>query len=267
MPSEFDLKYAGLLDSTDQYKKFISNEATALEKETTAAVKRHLVQRFQDFTLLRPDVFPKVFNHPLNNGQVITELDGVFILSADPKTKEDHLTIGINIPLQPETFHLLAERTKVLRGLKKVIAAQQPSTSANKLVIIEAKHRVTKDKIDLKLNQMKAIKQYLDWAKNPPQGTLPKFNKNVEQFKFDKYDSDVLLFIGGVLWDDDAIAHINALFVGEPSLVNSLGIIQSNGSRFGIYDVFNNFSAESSSQAGGKKTTTRRKSSKRASAS
>lgn len=69
------------------------------------------------------------------------------------------------------------------------------ATPSHIMVVIEAKHDMTVDRIDLKLEQMEHICAYLERARNL-EGTTKKFQKNVKQFQFDTYDTGILLSDG-----------------------------------------------------------------------
>jgi len=261
-----DVKWARFLDATEKHEGFIRLEASAIEKEIGYAVKQHLVKAFKGYTLLNPINFPKYFNDPLNSGRVITELDGVYLLSNNPEVKGDNMEIQLSLPVPHDVRHELRSRQKVMNELKLSLNKLSPHNSASfetHLVIIEAKHFITKDKIERKLSQMKSIEQYLNWAKNPPDNALPKFKKNVDMYGFHKYAPRVRLYIGGVIWDDEAIKYVQTL-LHDDNMKEFIGIIQPNGSRYDVYDVANLFGETQIDMYGGnvKKNKTQKRTSK-----
>lgn len=225
-------------------------------------VKQHLVKAFPGHILLTPTNFPRVFNDPRVPGEVITELDGVYILSSDPTTRGDNMELNIKLPVAKELRHELASRAKQLRVLEKGMkqVTIQPNTQPNHLVIVEAKHHVTRDKIMQKLEQMKQIEEYLKSARNLNDTTLlDKFKKSVALYGFDKYAPRVRLYIGGVLWDDDAVRYVQELL--DTEIKDYIGVVQPTGSRYGVYDVSNTFGASQSDVLllGGKATKKKKK--------
>lgn len=261
MADDRDARWARFLDSTEakiaNHDGFIRHEATAIEREVAYSVKQHLVKAFPGFTLLSPTNFPRFFNNPRKLGEVITELDGVYILSNDPEIRGENVEFTLTIPPTKELRHEIAERTRALQDLTVTASApgssskKQTSIEPNRLVIIEAKHHVTRSKIETKLNQMKRISQYLEWARNPPEDAVPKFKKNVEAFGFNKYSTRVYLYIGGVYWEEDAVQYVQQLLASD--VKEFIGVAWPSGMRYDVFDMSNMFSkSQAAPQAAGR---------------
>lgn len=229
---------------------YIQKEAKAIEIEMTAAVHNHLVTQFKGFKLCKPNGFPVILRDPKTDS-ILTDLDGVFILTND----YEELAFVDPLEIQPsisdkEVITTLKGFERVTRDMSKVIGKQGDLSPANyKLVIIEAKHHVTVDKIKYKLEQMEKIKQYLDHAKNIDSDTTltKKFKKNVAMFNFHLFDPNPMLYIGGIVWDDEALKEYKRNITGNASL----GIVKLNGKRFNVTDSLT--SNIDSYMAGGKK--------------
>lgn len=256
MADDRDARWARFLDSTEakiaNHDGFIRHEATAIEREVAYSVKHHLVKAFPGFTLLSPTNFPRFFNNPWKLGEVITELDGVYILSNDPEIRGENVEFTLTVPPTKELRHEIAERSRALKGLT-VTATPGSSIEPNRLVIIEAKHHVTRSKIETKLNQMKLISQYLEWARDPPQDAVPKFKKNVEAFGFNKYSTRVYLYIGGVYWEEDAVQYVQQLL--NTDVKEFIGVAWPSGMRYDVFDMSNMFGKpQAAPQAAGSRT-------------
>lgn len=87
------------------------------------------------------------------------------------------------------------------------------------LIIIEAKHFITTDKIETKLLQIYNIHNYLNFAKNIKNPNkqvhvTPLFRKYVEQYNLDQIN-DIYLYIGGPVWDTDTVKFCTDLNSGK----------------------------------------------------
>ena len=255
-----DARWAKSLDISDQQEGYIKHEATALEKEMTYAVKQHLIDMYPEYTLVTPVSFPKVFNSPVKSGEVITELDGAYLSTNDPEVKGDNKEINLTIPVSQELRHILGQRAKQIKDIFKTLTPV-PQVAKTILVIVEAKHLMTEEKIKKKLEQVRLIEQYIEWSKNPPPGVLQKFLKTVDLYNFKEYESKVKLYLGGVCWEDDAFKYIQEI-LKDDDIRKNIGVLQPNGTRFGVYDVSNAFRKTEvpiTSTQGGRKRTSKKK--------
>lgn len=123
--------------------------------------------------------------------------------------------------------------------------AMNAKAHKNALVVIEAKHYVTADKINAKVRQVQMIEEYLQQARKViemPASDVRKemkvFRKNVHQFQFHKFAPRVYLYIGGTLWSDDAWDAMQALAATDPE---HIGAIAPWGQRYSVADVHINF--------------------------
>ena len=232
-------------DRKDYWKKFniidgfIKKEADAIEYETARAVYTYLVDRMcMGYKVYIPAGFPAKLYHPLKAGLTLTDLDGVFILTNNPSVQEDHVDLSFFVPLDEEIEKELRERKKEMNQMRKSLSSSQTSVYDTQLVIIEAKHHVTEERIDFKLNQLSLIEEWLADARlayeNPSaKQFVPSFIKNVKTFKVYEYNPKPLLFIGGPLWDKQAVKLFKDKLL-EPQYTDNLFMVQTNGSRFQV---------------------------------
>lgn len=249
-----------------QSEGYIAKDALALEREVTRAVYAHLIRHMQGYKLHVPYGFPNKLYDPTNGSLPLTDLDGVFVLTRDPSVQELHTDFAKLMPVDDRTTTALAERSKEMRPyardlsrLSKVSEASEASEGTvntrgdTRLVIVEAKHHVTIDKIKAKLAQMEAIRSYLLRARSLNDGDLDKkFVKNVQTFKFETYDPQPMLYIGGTYWDPQALDYFQKELFTDANLKGFLGIVQTNGSRFSVVDSHSAFAHLDA--AGGSKT-------------
>lgn len=66
---------AATRDMTEGHAAFIKKEATAIEKEVSLAVKKHLIDRFKGYILYVPNAFPRLLKDPMDDSW-LTDLDG-----------------------------------------------------------------------------------------------------------------------------------------------------------------------------------------------
>lgn len=216
-------------DMTENHEAFIRNEATAIEKEVSLAVKKHLTsKRFPGYKLYIPNGFPKTLRHPVTD-QFLTDLDGVYILTTNPEVAELNEEV-LDVALEQNDNPLLSQGQKDRRKLS-------PSKCRNQsiLVIVEAKHNMTKDRVQKKLAQLQAINEFLSMANTTTGATTTKrYQKNVAMFGFDKFDPNAMLYLGGPLWDRDAMAVINS---SSGDFKSKIGIVKASGTRYGVADA------------------------------
>lgn len=229
---------------------YIKRESDGVEKEATMAVKSHLLNTKQGYKLYIPNGFPKVLRRPEDNS-LLTDLDGVFILTKNPEVGDynDEL-ISFDDSLPPEA----AEFGKMMRDYAKQLPklSQNPLAIDSIFVIIETKHHITEDRVITKIEQLDHIERYIRAAKecqsnpNTPNYTN-KFKKNANMFNIHKYEPQVLLYLGGPLWDSKAKTKLEQYFNERPNLKQQIGILTVNGSRYSVGDFSNSF------RAGGRK--------------
>lgn len=232
-----------LADSKDLKKRlsivegFIQHDADAIEIETAQAVQKHLMtsSTYQGFKLYIPTGFPAKLYDSVEQ-VALTDLDGVFVLTNNPDVNELNNDLGGYISLDDEVKKQLKERRDLMKSMSKSLSSTSSSMSntpiRNIFVIIEAKHHVTKEKIEKKLVQLEKIESWLDDARSTiqepyPKAFLPRFVKNVKMFGFDKYDPLPMFFIGGPCWDGDALKLMKSK-MSEPRYANRLGMIQTS---------------------------------------
>ncbi len=112
------------------------------------------------------------------------------------------------------------------------------------MVIVESKHVITEDKLSQKMKQMVDIKNFIGHAKmlakDPSNKTLPytsRFKNMMRMYKFDEFEDQPMLYIGGGLWKEDAKTYLQELLRENPSMQNHIGIIKESGKRFQVADA------------------------------
>jgi len=204
---------------------YTQNDAKGLESEITATVQNFLYQTKNDMLLYKPEAFMQLLRHPTND-KFLTDLDGVLILTNDGQISSMHYQLSqeTRMALQPG------------QSARKQAANQMgiPSqTKTSQLVIVEAKHHVTPDRIEKKLAQMRDIESFLTVAQGDLSGTTARFKSNVQMFKLKSFSPHVLFYIGGVYWDNKALEEAYRLRKENP---DKIGIVKVNGSRFSVID-------------------------------
>ena len=246
----------------DGYEK---KEADGIEIEATLAVKLYLSTHhmFYGLKLYLPNGFPKKLYDPFNNS-ILTDLDGVYILTNDPSA--DDLNDEVIAPARQPG--ILAEgerqRAQMARSLRvATTSANSGNTNTIKtqppivyqMVIIEAKHYMSAERIDNKITQLQAIEQYIACAvksKTDPLNFSKKFVKNVKAFNFDLYNPVVKLYLASPYWDAFAMKKIRDTLNAKPDMGDRIGIVKPNGSRYGVADVNSLFRMIGGAKKGGK---------------
>lgn len=214
---------------------FTKREAYGIEKEITLAVKKHLVNTIKSMKLYVPNGFPKKLYDP-NTNSFLTDLDGAYILTDDPDVADFNDEISDLSVHDPPAF--LKEQEKQKRSLERELS--KPMRDYRKqLVIIEAKHYMTEERVKYKLDQLQTLHAYITAARslsdpNEKQKYTSKFIKNVDMFKFDKYDENIILYLGAPYWDDKAIAYLKTQLAERPYLRSIIGIVMVDGSRYSV---------------------------------
>ncbi len=212
-------------------ENYIKRDATGIEKETTLAVKTHLVNNVMGRKLYIPNGFLRELRDPYT-GAPLTDLDGVYILTNDPEAPDFHEEV-----LDEKKVPLSDPLAQEKRTIAKSLTPQSIDKIQRQLVIIEAKHYVTVERIRKKIQQLVSIQNYLKTSRNLNNPELSnKFKKNVEFYGLNTYDLDVKLYIGGPIWADDAFAEFNSQIKSNPDLKNNLGLIYANGHRYAVTD-------------------------------
>jgi hypothetical protein len=235
-------------DQRDNDKKFsiiegfIRREAEAIEVEVTKTVQKYLLENWIGHQIYVPSNFPKKIGNQFNYALPLTDFDGVFILTDNPEIAEDHNELSVYVNLDAGLENDMQARTQMLSALKKDLKPIDQKPYKTTMTIIEAKHHVTKEKIDVKLNQLDLIQQWLTDAKRTLESPTnvegkmydKKFVKNVNMFKFNNYDDKPLLFMGGTVWDIEAIQYFKAK-MKEAKYTDRIFMILTNGTRYTIY--------------------------------
>ena len=167
---------------TTNIMNFQQIESTGIEEELSAAVLPHIRNKYPTFDI---DMFDLKVLYNVDNNQTLTDLDGCFV--ATPK----EMITGEGIPTKEWYFF-----------------------------IVEAKHYVTFDRINEKLEQLLKIKRYFEGAKtftSNPSGTYGrKFEQHVKRYNLASV-SQVHFYIGGPVWEKGSVTYMNRLMgKGKP---------------------------------------------------
>lgn len=216
---------------------YIKDEATGFEKEITLAVRSYLSNNVMGMRMYSSKGLPPFLFHPTTS-EILTDLDGVVIMTNDPvdETFYDEIVSTQNMPLSNA---LAREKYQYAKSLKTSSSSKNDVTT--QFIVVEAKHYMTKDRVDKKLKQLEAIEEYLKYARTLPNTVTPKFRKNVVHFRYDKFDENVQLFIGGPLWDKEALDAINKAITDKPRLRDIIHIVHTSGNRYAIANAQTSF--------------------------
>jgi len=216
-----------LLDNINGY---IEKDSLALEQDITCAVQNHLYNTRNDLTLYKPESFLRLLRDPFNDNY-ITDLDGILILTNNETIARMHY----KLPVVSSDCHLALKPLDVQkRFFAKHLSSSQKQTYTQ-LVIVEAKHHVTLEHINNKLEQLNDIEHFLQMAtQSDLTKTTTRFQQTVQAFKLDQFAPEVLLYIGGVYWDKKALDKIQLAQNNKPG---NIGFLQLNGARFTVHDA------------------------------
>lgn len=159
---------------------FVQNESLTIESEMAHKAKFALTELYPGYRVYEPlKMFPEMqhFYVP-ENGQVITEFDGLFIVTNDPT-------------------YTLPEQTQDL------VTSTHPSKTF--FVIVESKHALTSKSFRFKIEQIVKIQQAFKLARDIKAGLVdgttvtPSFLWRMSTFRYADFETEVHLFIGGPL--------------------------------------------------------------------
>lgn len=207
---------AVILDRIQKLQNYQDRDSRGIEEEVTKSLASHLSKTMMGSHVIVPNgnYFRKVYDAKDNH--ILTDLDGVIVISDDPKdlmwSSNEHLS-NENIPIN------------VLTSEKKTVPKQ--------LIILEAKHYIDKDKVDYKFRQLKILREFLlVQAKdhnNPAYST--RFRNTVNIFNLSGFD-DVLLYLGGPHWEEGIQDYIRQLCKTDKDFEGKVGLIQLSGDRY-----------------------------------
>lgn len=196
---------------------WIQRQDLMIEKEITRALQKHLEEHFTGFYTVAPTVFPKTLRG--KDGSVITEFDGLFILTNNLQVSRWFAPIkGRERPPMASVF------------TPEVIAY---------LVIVEAKQNVTVSKWNHKVKQMEIIEQLIADSKKHPE-SIPKA---LSSLGLQYFMPTVGLYIGG----QDIDATLKSVVIETIDKKKTLGAtpiigyLELNGARFSVFDEKNDY--------------------------
>lgn len=196
---------AVLIDKIQKLQKYKDRDSIAIQEDITNAVETHLRKNFPGTHVIRPNknYFRQVY-HP-ENGHEITDLDGILVVSNDPKDLE------WQTPLINEDIVTKQTHNKKL------------------MVLIEAKHYIDKPKVDRKLTQFLELKHYLNCAKKLASNDFTReFTNAVETFNLHDFD-DVYLYIGGRVFEKDVESYV---LTQSNTHADKIKLIKHSGDRY-----------------------------------
>jgi len=177
---------------------YIKREADIAEIELSDTVFRHLCQAFQGHLVIPYSDQLKTIKDPFA-GNRLTDFDGLFLLKHKDEKRFPNKRI---------------------------------------LVIVEAKHYITVEKVKAKIAQKSKLEDFIKLVNTPEEfaKTLSKFKKVVQATKLDQV-SDVYLYIGGPYWEKAAHSLALAEYNKEKTAngISTIGLINI-GERYTIKD-------------------------------
>ena len=247
-------------DTINNILGFIKQESEGIAQEVTDAVHKSLTTApiASGLQVYVPDNFMKIVKDPIT-GQHVTDLDGVLILS-NSDSFAGFVQRNTRRPENVTPMHIMLKENEkrgriaqaLLRGYRRTATAQevedltlkdskQPG-ERNILVIIEAKHQIDSKEIEEKVLQVQKLNSILQIAKQVAKGDLSQVPEDVSRsfittcitFKLDLFDK-VLLYIGGPVWDKDAMNKVRQY----KEYIS--GIVRPAGKRYLVFEQDNNY--------------------------
>ena len=251
-----------------QINDFIENDSKGIENEISLAVKYHLEKQYSGFNI-DYCALKNLFSTFGNQRVQVTEFDGAFFVSNLQPVKHKYA---------PETDNeqRKVDRTVASKALSKSqVVIAPPITPMYVMIIVEAKHFVNRPKINNKIQTVCTILDMIETAKqyaSADRQNKKKFDPNiatlVKNFKFDKI-TDVQLYIGGPMWDENMVAYVKRISNGIekldrsesetmsltekqmvveatflPALKNRVGMIYPSGNRYFVANYENLYSPD-----------------------
>lgn len=222
---------AVILDRIQKLQNYQDRDSRGIEEEVTKSLASHLSKTMMGSHVIVPNgnYFRKVYDAKDNH--ILTDLDGVIVISDDPKdlmwSSNENLS-NENIPINVLTSE---KKTRIIS--KNVTKEVYMKTVPKQLIILEAKHYIDKDKVDYKFRQLKILREFLlVQAKdhnNPAYST--RFRNTVNIFNLSGFD-DVLLYLGGPHWEEGIQDYIRQLCKTDKDFEGKVGLIQLSGDRY-----------------------------------
>jgi hypothetical protein len=154
----------------NRFNTYVKTEADIVEFDIRQNIERYFQEKYHTNKLQRYDSKLKKMSKP-NSNDTMTEFDGLYVLS---------------IPGVPDN--------------------DVPSHRI--FVLIEAKRHVTMAHVTSKLAQHTCLQEAIGHAQNPGNKKLcKKYLQTLKTHKFSEI-KDVMLYIGGRVWNDDALEAI-----------------------------------------------------------
>jgi hypothetical protein len=119
------------------------------------------------------------------------------------------------------------------------IPDKSESKKAIKMIIIEVKHGCTASSLQRKIEQIKTIQQYIEYAKDYVNSNIDNnltsyFKTIVRAFQFDRFTKDIVLYFGGQRVDENVLTYVK----NEKSNLDTnriyVNIIYPSGNRYQI---------------------------------
>ena len=245
-------------------KDFVSRDADGIENEINRAIAPHIKAMHPGCTLKKFGLKNVIIKHSDGTRTQLTEFDGAFTLSNIEKAPRMTYTQEHDDQVRVQQRREASDRPfprkpSVIEDLTINILA--PRTH---LIIVEAKHHVTRQRINNKYKSLWKIRILLDKAKYNGDND-PELKNLTRNFKLNVIN-DVFMYIGGPSWEADAITYIHDLATGKLSsldirstdddiemspeeikeivayMVNKVGYVAPNGTRYFISDAHNQYS-------------------------
>ena len=240
---------------------FVAKDAEGIESEINRAVVPHIKAMNPGYTLKKFSLQNVIIKHSDGTRTQLTQFDGAFILTNMDATEKSMYTQDAT---DPERNKLRREASLLLsRSTTKDDMTINNAAPHTHLVIVEAKHNVTRQRINNKYKTMWQIRLLLDKAKYNGDSD-PEIKTITRNFKLDTIE-DVKLFMGGPVWEEGAITYLKALASGKRQtldvrdddapldmspeemveivayMAHKVGYASPNGSRYSVSDENNSY--------------------------
>jgi hypothetical protein len=205
---------------------YIKNEANIIEDEVNESLipyfkKDEQFANYNIFELTKewgylniPTIDPEYPTNYFANNKLITEFDGLYVISND------------------RTF-FLSDKYKRIKTMQK-----ETNPVFKKFVVVEAKHSITTKDITRKIEQIQKFQNYLKIDPGLP-GLTDDFKRKQDYYKLNEFSDEIILIFGSEHFAKTDIDYIKKMYKEWIKLNIYVSYIQLSGDRYELhnYDV------------------------------
>lgn len=191
---------------------YTKNEADSIEYEVNAKIAKYLVRKYSnhnvfelDWKILQKNTIAAMQNR---DERVITDFDGLFLISNDPTYDTDTLISDLKSNL---------------------------SGTENQFVVVEAKHDIDQRKVDKKIKQMVEFQKYINDAKAFSQFVhTQEFKRKIDFYSLDKVEPNIHFIFASPHIPKTCVDYIRSRAESWKSQGINVAIMLPTGNRYGI---------------------------------